>query len=163
MISENKEIRQLLETAENNIRQVKSILFSTDLSNRAEMLEHQKEDNVIEGIFDGEFMIGSDKKTYSVPANYASKSKLIPGDLLKLKIMSDGSFVFKQIGPVSRKKIVGELQEISKNKFVVLAEKKEYMILSASVTYFKAKNHDKVTIIIPQTGDSAWAAMENVI
>ena len=41
---------------------------------------------VIEGVFDGENMIGPDGKQYSVPANYASKSKLVEGDILKMKI-----------------------------------------------------------------------------
>jgi hypothetical protein len=34
-------------------------------------------------------MQGSDGKKYPVPLNYASKSKLIPGDVLKLRIMKD--------------------------------------------------------------------------
>jgi hypothetical protein len=33
---------------------------------------------VIEGKFDGYFMIGSDQKKYPVPLNYSSKTKLVP-------------------------------------------------------------------------------------
>jgi hypothetical protein len=33
---------------------------------------------VIEGLFDGYFMIGADQKKYPVPMNYSSKTKLIP-------------------------------------------------------------------------------------
>src|SRR3989338_2876015 len=57
---------------------------------------------VIEGIFNGQEMIGPDGSTYAVPANYASKSKLVEGDALKLTIAANGSLVFKQIGPVTR-------------------------------------------------------------
>lgn len=160
---ELQSIRQLLDSAENNIRQARNILFSADLSVKVKNLSGLSEENVIEGIFDGLIMIGHDKKTYQVPANYASKSKLIPGDLLKLTIMEDGSFLYKQIGPIKRKKIVGMLEEVSKGKYIVSAEGKEYSVLSASVTYFKAKDQDKVTIIVPENGESVWAAMENVI
>lgn len=156
-------IRQLLDSAESSIRQARSILFASDLSAKAKSLNSDQDSNIIEGVFDGVEMIGPDGKIYQVPANYASKSKLVPGDLLKLTIASDGSFLYKQIGPVNRKKIVGTLEEISNNKFIVTAGGKEYSVLPASVTYFKAGDKDKVTIIVPEKGESAWAAMENVI
>lgn len=117
---------------------------------------------VIEGFFDGENMVGPEEKVYPVPANYASKSKLVEGDRLKLTIADDGSFIFKQIGPVERKKIVGTLA-FENNGYHVLAEGKNYNILYASVTYFKAKPGDKVTIVIPGSAPSDWAALENII
>ncbi|MBI3573128.1 MAG: hypothetical protein HY092_02930, partial [Candidatus Kerfeldbacteria bacterium] len=64
---------------------------------------------IIEGAFDGQNMVGPDGKQYSVPANYASKSKLVEGDVLKLTITRDGSFIYKQIGPVDRQRLVGTL------------------------------------------------------
>jgi hypothetical protein len=42
-----------------------------------EDLEDDPNVKVVEGIFDGYFMIGSDAKKYPVPMNYSSKSKLI--------------------------------------------------------------------------------------
>ena len=39
---------------------------------------------VIEWLFDGYFMVWADQKKYPVPMNYSSKTKLIPGDTLKL-------------------------------------------------------------------------------
>lgn len=118
--------------------------------------------NVVEGIFDGENMLGPDGKIYPVPANYASKSKLVEGDRLKLTIAEDGSFIFKQIGPVKRKSIIGTLG-FENNAYHVEAEGKIYNILYASVTYYKAKPTDKVTIIVPAEEDSKWAALDNVI
>ena len=41
-------------------------------------------------------MIGADQKKYPVPMNYSSKTKLIPGDTLKLKVMPDGKFIYKK-------------------------------------------------------------------
>lgn len=117
---------------------------------------------IVEGVFDGENMLGPDGKIYPVPANYASKSKLIEGDRLKLTIAEDGSFIFKQIGPAERKKIIGELH-FENNIYSVLAEGKSYNVLYASVTYFKAKAGDRVTIVVPATEECKWAAIENII
>ena len=50
-------------------------------------------------------MLSPDGKNYPIPANYASKSKLVEGDLMKLTIAEDGSFIYKQIGPVPRSKL----------------------------------------------------------
>lgn len=118
---------------------------------------------VIEGTFDGQNMTGPDGKQYPVPANYASKSKLVEGDILKLTIADDGSFIYKQIGPIERKKILGVLMQDERGDFRVLAEGKPYRVLLASLTYFKAEPGDEVTIIVPQTGEAVWAAVENVI
>jgi hypothetical protein len=114
-------------------------------------------------MFDGQNMIGPDKKQYPVPANYASKSKLVEGDVLKLTIADDGSFIYKQIGPIERKKMLGVLLVDEKGDFKVLAEGKPYKVLLASLTYFKAEAGDEVTIVVPQASASDWAAVENVI
>lgn len=158
---ELKKIRQLLDNAENQIRQAKSILFGSEIKKNAKDLSGDQQ-NIIEGVFDGENMISSDEKKYPVPANYASKSKLIPGDVLKLTVLPDGGFLYKQIGPTDRKKIVGELEEVSDGKYIVSCEGKQYRVLLASVTYFKAESGDKLTIIVPEKENSEWAAIENL-
>lgn len=115
---------------------------------------------VIEGVFDGQNMVGSDGKTYPVPANYASKSKLVQGDILKLTIAEDGAFLYKQIGPVARKQVVGTLKLENGHYFVAVSDK-DYRVLLASVTYFKAKPGDQVSVNIPEEGDNIeWAAIE---
>jgi hypothetical protein len=122
-----------------------------------------KEENIgkiIEGVFDGQNMVGSDSKTYPVPANYASKSKLVQGDILKLTIDEDGTFLYKQIGPIPRKQVVGAL-ELEEGHYFVKVGKKKYRVLLASVTYFKAKPGDQVSVNIPQEDpDAEWAALE---
>ncbi|MEK7096641.1 MAG: hypothetical protein AAB881_01695 [Patescibacteria group bacterium] len=160
---EMQNIKQLLDSAESQIRQAKSLLFSNDISKKAAEVSKSSDGSVIEGVFDGEMMVGPDQKKYFVPQNYASKSKLIPGDILKLTILEDGSYVYKQIGPIERKKIIGEIEEVERGKFVANAEGKTYQLLLASVTYFKAEAGDKVTIIVPKEGESLWAALENLI
>lgn len=115
---------------------------------------------IIEGVFDGQNMVGSDGKTYPVPANYASKSKLVQGDILKLTIADDGSFMYKQIGPVPRKQVVGVLKQEDGHYFVEVGGR-DYRVLLASVTYFKIKPGDQVSVNIPEDETHAeWAALE---
>ncbi len=131
--------------------------------------EYGREDNeddaiVVEGVFNGQIMIGPDGKQYSVPANYASKSKLVEGDILKLTIDNSGAFIFKQILPVERQRLIGHLVKDKENgNFVVLAGEKIFKVLLASITYFKGDEGDEVVILVPKDADGAWAAVENVI
>lgn len=165
MINDNdlEEVRKLLDGAENKIRQARAKLFANEVAKKAIFLDDDNEDNVVQGIFDGEQMTGNDKKNYQVPANYASKSKLVPGDVLKLTISNDGRFVYKQIGPVPRKNVIGVLEESGDGQYHVNVEGKNYRILLASVTYFKAKLGEKLSVIIPADKESEWAAFDNVI
>ena len=122
------------------------------------------EGKVIEGAFDGQNMVGPDGKQYSVPANYASKSKLVEGDKLKLTIANDGSFIYKQIGPEERDRIVGKLtrDEVT-GEFRVLANDVAYNVLLASITYFKGDAGDEIVILVPKDKKATWAAVENII
>ena len=117
---------------------------------------------VIEGVFDGQGMVDKKGKVYPVPANYASKSKLIPGDVLKLTITEEGKFLYKQISPVERKTVVGPLV-YNNNQYQILANGKAYNVLLASVTYFRAEVGDEVTLIIPADHESDWGAIEAVL
>jgi len=122
------------------------------------------EGRIIEGVFNGELMVGSDGKEYTVPANYASKSKLIEGDILKLTINNEGNFVYKQIGPIERQRIVGELTyDKEKDEYYVTGEGKTWRVLPASVTYFKGEPGDEAVILVPKEMPSKWAAVENII
>ena len=159
---ELERVKQLLDAAEASIRQAKNVLFTAELSDMTKDLSNG-DSKVIEGVFNGESMVGPDKKIYPVPANYASKSKLVSGDVLKLTILDDGTFLYKQIGPVKRKKVVGELIEVGDGKYIVDTKNAEYQVLPASVTYFKAKSGDKLTILLPEAGVSEWAAVENLL
>jgi hypothetical protein len=166
-------LKEILESAESSIRSAKQmlneIIGQDGTSQFAKMAEkvssakvHEGQQIIIEGVFDGQNMVGPDKKVYSVPANYASKSKLVPGDILKLTITEDGTFLYKQIGPVERKKIVGTLT-FDDGQYRVLAGGKSFKVLLASVTYFKADIGDRVTIIVPEMEETEWAAIENVL
>lgn len=165
--------KEMLTTAESNIKSAKKVLAElaggkgdtkADIKKAAAELSATEEEGeqIIEGVFDGQNMIGPNQKTYPVPANYASKSKLIPGDVLKLTIKEDGTFLYKQIGPVERKNIKGVLT-YEDGQYKVIGEGTTYNVLLASVTYFKAEIGDEITLIIPEHGESEWGAIENVI
>ena len=162
-------VRQMLESAEGNLRSAKQLLgeitgmpMSADFTKKAEALNVSEGGKVIEGVFDGKDMVGPDKRKYPVPANYASKSKLVAGDVLKLTITDDGSYIYKQIGPVARRKMIGTLTQEG-NQYQVLASGKAYSVLLASVTYFKAQPGDQVSIIVPEEDDAEWAAVDNLM
>ena len=108
-------------------------------------------------------MIGPDGKQYNVPTNYASKSKLVEGDILKLTINLAGKFIYKQIGPIERKRVVGVLEQGSGGNYTVVSEDKKWRVLTASATYFKGQDGDEVVILLPKTGESKWAAVENIV
>ncbi|MFA6301421.1 MAG: hypothetical protein WC609_03700 [Candidatus Paceibacterota bacterium] len=153
-------LRQMIENAERNIAGAKQILQQLDAGNSRRVQSDSMASQIIEGAFDGEKMIGMDGKKYPVPVNYASKSKLVEGDLLKLTITDDGSFVYKQISPIERRKIIGTVMKDSKGKYYILAEQKKYKVLLASVTYFKAKEGDEVILVVPKERVSKWGAIE---
>lgn len=155
-----KRLRALIQEAETNLAAAKELLVS--LVGDDTIVATPKDEQigkVIEGVFDGQNMVGSDGKTYPVPANYASKSKLVQGDILKLTIAEDGAFLYKQIGPIPRKQVVGTLTQ-KDGHYIVNFEGKDYRVLLASVTYFKAKPGDQVSVNIPEDGNAEWAALE---
>ena len=152
-----KRLRSLLSEAETNLSAAKELLIS--ILGDGETISGP-EGRVIEGIFDGQIMIGPDGKNYPVPANYASKSKLVEGDIMKLTITDEGKFLYKQIGPVERKTVIGTLTHHDDKYFVEVAGK-EYQILYASVTYFHLRDGAQVSVTIPAKNEEAtWAAVE---
>ena len=160
-----KRLRSLITEAETNLSAAKELLISMLGDGEAitaprETIVSSPDGKIIEGIFDGQIMIGPDGKNYPVPANYASKSKLVEGDIMKLTIMDDGKFLYKQIGPVERKTVIGTLTQHD-DKYFVEVGGREYQILYASVTYFHLRKGSQVSVTIPaKNEDATWAAVE---
>ncbi len=157
-------LKTLIQDAETNLSAAKELLISTigdeTISAPRDTVVSGPEGKVIEGVFDGQIMIGPDGKNYPVPANYASKSKLVEGDLMKLTISPDGKFLYKQIGPIERKTVIGTLTHHD-DKYYVEVQGKEYEILYASVTYFRLHEGQQVSVVIPAgKEDARWAAVE---
>ncbi len=175
MSNENKieEIKHILNSIQQQLDLAKKVLsgqvdkdkIDPNTKAREKGSEKQEDDiKIIEGVFTGDKMIGPDGKEYLVPQNYSSKSKLVEGDMLKLTIQPNGSFVFKQIGPVDRDRLVGELYfDEEKKQYYGRTEQATYKLLTAPVTYFKGEIGDEVIMLTPKNAQSTWAAVENII
>ncbi len=157
-----EELEEIVKEAEARLSQAKSMLEQVAGSSHPYVSLESKPERVIIGTFDGEHMIDEQKKKYPVPANYASKSKLVEGDQLKLTITPDGAFIYKQIGPTPRKRHIATVIQ-KDEKYYAQVEEELYRLLTASVTYFKLNVGDEVTILTPLAKKSEWAAIENVI
>jgi len=117
-------IHEMIDNAEANLRSARQLLIELEShngGNKAEPIQPSENypvdenkdftasekteagNRIVEGRFDGQNMIGPDKKSYPVPANYASKSKLIPGDILKLTVMPDGHFFINKLDQYQEK------------------------------------------------------------
>lgn len=156
---------EMIATAEQTILSAKKMLSNMDapVPHRASIQTDASGGRVIHGAFDGQIMVGEDEKQYPVPANYASKSKLVEGDILKLTISPQGTFMYKQIGPIERKFLIGTVTQDERGNFVIHTEEKDYKVLLAAATYFKIELGDEVTIVIPRDKDAVWSAIENVV
>lgn len=158
-------LREMIQTAERTIQGAKSMLLQLEgkkKTGRPRKLDAE-DGTVVEGTFDGQVMFGSDGKQYPVPANYASKSKLVEGDMLKLTITVDGSFIYKQIGPAERRHIIGIITQDDKGNYFIVTEGTPYRVLLASITYFKAEPGDEVAALIPRDTPASFAALESVL
>lgn len=165
-------IRQRLDEAERNIQYALQALEGNEESHEATgppplgqsvATAGATGERIVEGVFDGQNMQGNDGEEYPVPPNYASKSKLVEGDVLKLTIGADGSFIYKQIGPVERRREVGQLVVDEHGGFGVKVADRLYKVLLASVTFYKAEEGDEVTVLLPKNAEAEWGAVEHVI
>lgn len=159
-------LREMITSAESTIHSAKAMLLQFEgkkKAGRKKKSEDSDNGKIVQGTFDGQTMIGTDGKQYPVPANYASKSKLVEGDLLKLTISDEGFFIYKQIGPVPRQNKIGLIIQDDAGNFFVRAEEKDYKLLLASVTYFKAEPGDEVVIVTGQHEECIWASIESVL
>src|SRR3989339_1413095 len=154
-------VKEILENTQANIKRTLELLNEKNVDHAVLLssLQNAKvatqglsqdlsgKERIIEGVFNGEKMIGPDGVEYNVPSNYASKSKLVEGDILKLTIAGNGSFIFKQIGPIERKQIVTNLaKDEMTGDWYAIDEKNRWKLLTASVTYFHGQAGDEVGI-----------------
>lgn len=160
-------LREMIYNSEKSLQAAKAMLLQLEgkkkVGRKKKLSEAEENGKIIEGTFDGQIMIGTDGKQYPVPANYASKSKLVEGDMLKLTITLDGSFIYKQIGPAERRTLIGVVNQDADENYFVIADGKPYRVLLASITYFKVEPGDEVTLVVPRDLQSDWGAIENVL
>ncbi len=148
---EKEQILKQLLTLESTLRQLRREL-EQDL---------EKEEGKVIGVFDGEFMVTKEGKKYAVPPNYASKTKLVVGDTLRLVGEREGQNLFKQIGRVARHATRGTLIKEGENWLVVCPEGR-FKILPASIKHWSVGIGDEINLEIPadyQEKQVEWGAM----
>ena len=165
-------IKDFLISAEKSIQSAKKILatmldskdLKKDLDFDTSSLHAYEsgDDKIIEGVFTGESMLGSDGNIYPIPQNYASKSHLVQGSKLKAIIKPDGKITYKIIEEIEYETAIGILSQ-NKDKFQVIANGKTYNVLIAAVTYLKAEIGDSISIRIPKGKEATFAALDAVI
>ena len=163
-------LKKMLRQIQTQVQTALELLENGTVSHTSSLLTSPVENSssegtrTVEGIFDGQKMVGEDTQTYIIAPNYASKSKLVVGDRMKLIISRTGNFVYKQIGPVERERIVGmlALDPVTK-QYVVTAGDQEWKILTASVSYFHGEPGDETIILVPKDQQAVWAAVENIV
>lgn len=113
------------------------------------------------GKFDGTNMVTDDGKEYLVQPNYAAKSKLVYGDVLKL-IDEDGKKLFKQIERVSRERVEGILTK-KDGEWYLLTDRGSYKVSDAAAEYQKAELNSEATAFLPQDNlDAPFATLDTV-
>lgn len=163
-----KKIKIILDQLVNfDPKDVKSLISKewNDMVSNTELSAYSEDGvEVIEWLFDGYFMVWADQKKYPVPMNYSSKTKLIPWDTLKLKVMPDGKFIYKLIKPADRKHLRAILSRTDDNKFTAVTDEGTvYFLNQAAVTFFKWTPGDELYIIINEKDKGSFAAIEAII
>jgi hypothetical protein len=173
-------IFSLIEIAETNLKNAKNLLqqmiddgsiapsrMSEAMGNSKISKEEEQATEVVEGYFDGEYMIGDNGRTYLVPQNYASKTQLVVGDRMKW-ILTPTREIFKLIQPAPREKVEGVFG-IDGDSYIVNIEgiQNPVRILKASATFAMKtqdlKPGDIVSILIPRDTTPIWGAFLTVV
>lgn len=162
-----KKVRYIIEKIknwDNNIEDLNDDSKLQELASRLLSYDDEDTTKVIEWVYDGYFMIGSDEKKYPVPLNYSSKTKLVPWDVLKLRIMQDWKLIYKLIWPCQKKYIKATLTKAEDSKYYAITDEWEtYYLNQAAVTFFKWKPGDELSIIVNAEWTWTYAAIEAVI
>lgn len=167
-------IKDFIITSEKSLKSAKKLLTdlakenNIDLNTEIELStkglhSYNDEDNkIIEWVFTWEAMLWSDGKSYPIPVNYASKSKMVQWDKLKLTIDLAWKMTYKQISPIEREIRTGLITQ-DKGKYQVVCEWEAYNLLTAAVTHFKAEIWDSISVLLPKWKQASFAAIEAVI
>ena len=162
-------VARLIESIEQDVRTLRQLVLGEHAANTLPHYPSDDEsgDQAIEGIFDGEKMVDYSGKAYQVSPNYASKSKLVEGDPLKLYVTHDGKYFYKQLGPVPRRTLTAVVRPEGNHYVLDADDGTSYGVLTASVTYYMSMYNmhegDHVTILLPEEGPATWGVIDNVL
>ncbi len=168
-----KALRDLINTAQSSINSAKKILQSLAWDDTGESIDFVSDVSglsqyesewlqIIEWVFTGEGMLGTDGNMYPVPQNYASKSLLVQWSKLKASIDQSGRIKYKIISEIPFTTL---LWIITKNgeKYQIVTESRAYNVLVAAITFHKCAIGDTVSIRVPEWKDATYAVIESII
>ena len=167
-------IKDFIVTSEKSLKSAKKLLTDLAKENNVDLNStisldtkglHSYSDadsKIVEWVFTWEEMLGSDGNKYPIPVNYASKSKMVQWDKLKLIVDSMWKMTYKQIAPIEREIKSGLVTE-DKGKFQVVCEWDTYDLLTAAVTHSKAQIWDTISVLLPKGKQASFAAIDAVI
>jgi len=115
----------------------------------------------IYGVFDGQHMVSDGGKMYPVMPNYASTTKLVEGDRLKL-VIGEGGMHYKQVERVKTGIFIGMAKEVE-GRMMIEYNGKYYKAIQASLNYHDVKDGQELFIVLPLDRDADWVAIEGVI
>ncbi len=151
-------IKNLVQAALNQLEKVQNAIEILESEDRR---AHYQNIPGTEGVFDGQYLIAQDGRKTEVPSNYAAKSKLVYGDILKV-FTDSGRQIFKQIDRVERKTVEGVLTK-KEGKWYLLTDIGTYKISDASAEYHKAELNNRASALIPaQNPKVPFASLEKV-
>lgn len=141
------------------VEEAKIVLEKLGRALSAPLLQSSTDHTIIDGVFDGKHMITDDGVVHPVSENYASKSKLVEGDMLQMVSHADGRQYFKQISRVARATVTAILECIDQNSGIAATDNgTRYHILHAPLRFFRVTPGDTITLEIPIDGGT-WAAI----
>lgn len=166
-----KNIRDLLHLAQNSLNSARKIINTLVEDEDKEGVDfdtggldsyQEGENKIIEWVFTGEWMLGSDGNIYPVPQNYASKSLLVQGSKLKATIDPSGRILYKIIKEIeyeTKKWIITQEWD----KYHIACEDASYNVLLAAITFHKCQVGDTVSIRVPHGKEATYAVIESII
>ena len=167
-------IKDFIVTSEKSLKSAKKLLIDLAKENDIDLNStvsldtkwlhsySDAESKIIEWVFTWEEMLWSDGNKYPIPVNYASKSKMVQWDKLKLTIDSLWKMTYKQIAPIEREIRSGLITK-DKGKFQVVCDWDVYDLLTAAVTHSKAEIWDTISVLLPKGKQASFAAIDAVL
>lgn len=115
------------------------------------------------GKFDGEFMVTEAGKRFQVSPNYASKSMLVVGDVLRMVGRGEQA-LFKQVEKIARLEANGVLTK-KDGVWAVVTEQGSFSVLPAAVKFHQGEIGDEVEVLMPKEYKrlkARWVALVQV-
>jgi len=156
--SQIQELAAKLEQIELALSSAQKLL--NKLENNYLKVDYTQIDGIV-GSYDGKYLTTKDGSKYEVPANYAAKSKLVFGDVLKM-IEENGKQLFKQIEKVRKERVEGILTK-KDGEWFLLTDRGSYKVLEAAALYHNAQLNSQATAYLPADNmDAPFAALDAV-